>query len=105
MLNNGTLMKSPRLSKTTTGRAIPWTSNLMVDQPTSDAPLPTQDGGRCGNTKTHSLLMRKERSFTCKEMLTLKTETLKPDQETERSTSNGTLSTLMSGRESQEREK
>jgi hypothetical protein len=48
--------------------------------------------------------MRKERLSTFKEMLMLKTETLKPDQRMERSTSNGRSSTLMSGRESQERE-
>jgi hypothetical protein len=51
LLNNGTSMRSQRLSRITTGRATHLTSNQMVDLQTSDALLPTQDGGKCSDIK------------------------------------------------------
>jgi hypothetical protein len=49
--NNGTSMESPRLSRITTGNHTHLISNQTVDQPMSDALLPTQDGGKCGDLK------------------------------------------------------
>jgi hypothetical protein len=70
----------------------------------SDAPLPTQDGGRCSDTKVPQLSTRKERSWKSKVMLILKTETLASINNKTVSGNNGTLSTLMNGRENQEKE-
>jgi len=47
--NNGTSTRSPRPSRTTTGSLTHLTSNPTVAPQTSDAPLPTQDGGRCSD--------------------------------------------------------
>jgi hypothetical protein len=49
--SNGTLMVSPRPSRTTTGNLIHLTSKEMVAHPTSDVLLPTQDGGNSSDTK------------------------------------------------------
>jgi hypothetical protein len=49
-LNNGTLMRSPRPSRTTTGSHTHSTSKVMEIAATSDAQQPTQDGGRCSTT-------------------------------------------------------
>jgi hypothetical protein len=65
-LNNGTSMVSPRLSRTTTGNLIHLISNPMVDQPISDVPLPTQDGGKSLEMKEDSLPMKKERLLKSK---------------------------------------
>jgi len=102
--NNGTSMKSLRLSRTTTGRLTHLISNPTEDQAISDALLPTQDGGRCSDTKVPQLSTRKERSWKSKAMLILKTETLVSIDNKMVSGNNGTLSTLMNGRENQERE-
>jgi hypothetical protein len=45
--NNGTSMRSPRPSRTTTGSLTLSISNRTEDHPISDAQLPTQDGGKC----------------------------------------------------------
>jgi len=66
--SNGTLMKSPRLSRTTTGSHTHLISNQMVDLQTSDVLQPTQDGGNSSNTKMALSPMRKERSSKFKEM-------------------------------------
>jgi hypothetical protein len=60
-LNNGTLIKLPRLSRTTTGRVTPSTFNPMEVQPTSDVPPLTQDGGRSSKLKVDTLSMRRAR--------------------------------------------
>jgi hypothetical protein len=52
--NNGTSMVFQRPSRTTTGNLTHLISNLMVDQPTSDVPLPTQDGGNSGDMRMDS---------------------------------------------------
>jgi hypothetical protein len=56
--NNGTLMESPRLSETTTGNLTHLISNQMVTAITSDALLPTQDGGKSSDTRTVTLSTR-----------------------------------------------
>jgi len=76
--NNGTSMESLRPSRTTTGSLTHLIFNQMVDQPISDAQLPTQDGGNSSDMKVDSLSMRKERlwKFKTKELIQmLKTET------------------------------
>jgi hypothetical protein len=72
-------MESQRPSRTTTGNLIHLTFNQMVDQPISDVPLPTQDGGKSSEHKVDSLSMREERFLKFKikkKPLMLKTETL-----------------------------
>jgi hypothetical protein len=97
--SNGTSMESPRPSRTTTGNHTLLTSNQMVDQPMSDVPLPTQDGGNSGELKEDTLSMRKAK------FLKFKTRTLTPMPKTETSRSaievmtldnNGRLFTLTS---------
>ena len=62
--NSSTSTMSPRLSDHNNGRTMPWQSNPMVIQPTSDLhQVSIQDGGRCSECKTHTLLTRKERSW------------------------------------------
>jgi hypothetical protein len=61
LLNNGISMESPRLSRTTNGRATHLISNQMEDQTTWDAQLPTQDGGKCSDSKITMWSMREER--------------------------------------------
>jgi hypothetical protein len=48
-------MRSPRPSRTTTGRATHLIYNLTEAQATSDVPLPIQDGGNCSDTKVPQL--------------------------------------------------
>jgi hypothetical protein len=91
LLNNGISMKSPRLSRITTGSHIPLISNLMVAQTTLDAQPLTQDGGKCSDTKVPQLSTRKERFWKFKEELTKKTETLVSILNPTKSTNNGTL--------------
>jgi hypothetical protein len=59
--NNGGSMKNQRPSRTTTGSLTHLTSKAMVDQATLDVPLPTQDGGKCSDTKELSLPMKRVR--------------------------------------------
>jgi hypothetical protein len=59
--NNGTSMESPRQSRTTNGSHTHSTSNQTEDQPISDAPLPTLDGGNSSDMKVDSLSTKKER--------------------------------------------
>jgi hypothetical protein len=91
-LNNGTSMVSQRPSRTTTGSHTHLISNPTVDQPTSDVPLPTQDGGKSGETKVVSLSMRKERYLrfkTKKTTLIWNQETFKLETEEKTSDNNG----------------
>jgi len=104
LLNSGTSMRSPRLSRTTTGNPTLLTSNPTEDQATLDALPLTQDGGNSSDTKEFQLSMRKARSLKSKAMLIKKTETLVSTHRTMESTNNGILSMLMNGRENQERE-
>jgi hypothetical protein len=60
-VNNGISTVSLRLSRATSGSLTHSTSKETVDQATSDALLPTQDGGKCGDLKEDILLTRKER--------------------------------------------
>jgi hypothetical protein len=59
--NNGTSITFQRQSRTTNGNHTLLTSNLMEDQPISDAPLPTQDGGNSSDTKEPTLSMKDQR--------------------------------------------
>jgi hypothetical protein len=59
--NNGISITFQRLSRITTGNLTHLISNQMEDQATSDAPLPTQDGGNSSDTKEHSLSMKEKR--------------------------------------------
>jgi hypothetical protein len=59
--SNGTSMRCPRLSRITTGSPTHLISKATEDQATSDVPQPTQDGGRCSDTKELLLETRKER--------------------------------------------
>jgi hypothetical protein len=104
LLNNGTSMRSQRPSRTTTGRATHSISNPMVDQPMSDAQLPTQDGGKCSDTKVLQSSMKEERSWKFKETLIKRTETSVSTSNKMDSGNNGTLSMLTNGRENQEKE-
>jgi hypothetical protein len=94
-------MKSPRLSRTTTGNLTHLTSNQTVDQLTSDVLLPTQDGGNSSDIKVLKLSTRKVRLLKFKVNLITKTETLLLEIEITKSTNNGILSMLMNGRENQ----
>jgi hypothetical protein len=102
-LNNGTLTKSQRPSRTTTGSLTHLTSKAMEDHLTSDVLQPTQDGGNSSNTKTPMSPMKKERSSKFKEMLMQKTETLWSTIKELQSINNGISSMQMNGRENQER--
>ena len=103
-VNNGTLMKYPRLSRVNNGSHIHLIFKEMEPLPILDAQLQTQDGGKCSNMRDNLLPTRKERSFTSRVMSMLKIETLKLKTRTMESTSNGILYTLMNGRVNQERE-
>jgi hypothetical protein len=104
-LNNGTLTKSQRPSRTTTGSLTHLTFNQTEDQQISDVLQPTQDGGNSSNTKTPMSPMKKERSSKFKEMLMQKTETLWSTIKELQSINNGISSMQMNGRENQERVK
>jgi hypothetical protein len=77
---NGSSMESQRPSRTTTGSHTHLIFNPTVDQPMSDALLPTQDGGKSGDLKVVSLSTRKVRFLKFK----TKTLTLTPRTETSR---------------------
>jgi hypothetical protein len=101
----GSSMELIRLSETTTGRTMPWSSNLMVVDNTSKSQVEsTQDGGRCGEMKLHSLSMIKERYLISKVVLILKADIFSPGTSMERLTSNGKLSMLTSIQKNQRRE-
>jgi len=102
--NNGSSMKSQRLSRITNGRITHLTSKEMEHQLTLDAPLPTQDGGNSLDTKINLSPMKKERSLRFKEILMLNKEISLWVTKQLLSINNGTLSMLMNGRENQERE-
>jgi len=99
--NNGTSTRSPRPSRTTTGSLTHSTSNPTVAPQTSDAPLPTQDGGRCSDWRELTSQTREERFWKSKEVLMLRTETLVLTLCKTKSTNNGISSMLMNGRENQ----
>jgi hypothetical protein len=75
LLNNGISMKSQRLSRTTTGSHIHLIFNPTVTLLTSDALQPTQDGGRCSDTRKFMLPMREEKFWMLLETSIRKTET------------------------------
>jgi hypothetical protein len=90
-------MESLRLSRTTTGNLTLLTFKETVDQPTSDVPLQTLDGGKSSELRKDSLSTIKERSLkfkTKKKPQMLKTETLWLTPETRISDNNGRLSML-----------
>ena len=64
--SNGTLMEYQRHSRIITGSHTLLTFNPTVDQPTSDVPLPIQDGGNSGELKEVILSTREERSLKFK---------------------------------------
>jgi hypothetical protein len=75
-LNNGTSMKSQRLSRTTTGNHTHLTSNPMEDQATSDAPLLIQDGGNFSRLMEHMWkILETQKCLQSQEELTMKTGT------------------------------
>ena len=94
-LNNGSSMELPRLSETITGNHTHLTSNRTEAQATSDAPLPTQDGGNSSDmiTQLPLSIMREEKLLKLLEVLMLRTEILVLMLRTTRSTNNGTSST------------
>ena len=97
-LNNGTLTKCPRPSRTITGSLTHLTSKEMVDQPTSDAQPQTQDGGNFSELTVDILSMRKERLLKLKTRTTLlieKTTTSKLETREVILDNNGTSSMLM----------
>jgi hypothetical protein len=59
--SSGSSMRFPRPSRITTGSHTLLISRATVTVAISDAPLPTQDGGRCSITKEPLLRMKKER--------------------------------------------
>jgi hypothetical protein len=61
VVSNGTSMVSLRPLRAMPGNLTLLISNLTVDQQMSDALLPTQDGGKCGDLKEDILSTRKER--------------------------------------------
>jgi len=61
LLSNGTSMEFPKLSRTTIGNPILLIFNPMEVQITSDALPPTQDGGKCSDSKTTTSSTREER--------------------------------------------
>jgi hypothetical protein len=80
------------------------TSNPTEDQPTSDAPLPTQDGGNSSNTKDQLSLTREERFLKLLEKLTVKTKTSVLTHRLMKFTNSGIFFTLMNGKENQSKE-
>jgi len=99
LLNNGSSMKFPRPSRTTTGNHIHLISNQMEIQTMLDALQQIQDGGNYSNMKIISLKTRKEKSWKSKVMLMLKTETSLCINLMEELTKCGMLYMLMNGRE------
>jgi hypothetical protein len=73
--NNGSSMKSQRLSRTTNGSLTHLTFKEMEHQLTLDVLLPTQDGGNFSDIKVPLSLMKKEKSSRFKVMLMLNKET------------------------------
>ena len=74
-VNNGTSMRSPRLSRITNGSHTHLTFKETEPLPMSDAQLLTLDGGRCSDMRIISSGTKKVRYSISKEMLMLKTET------------------------------
>jgi hypothetical protein len=97
-------MRSQRLSRTITGNPTLLISNPTVDQPTSDAPLPTQDGGNSSNTKDQLSLTREERFLKLLVKLMVKTKTSVLTHRLMKFTNSGIFFTLMNGRENQLKE-
>jgi hypothetical protein len=98
---------SPRPSRTTTGSLTLLIFNPTEDHQTSDALLPTQDGGNCSDLKADLSSTRKERSLKFKtkdSILIPRTETSKLLTEEMISDNNGTSSMLMNTK-NQRREK
>jgi hypothetical protein len=85
---------------------MPWIFNPMVDHLTSEShQVSTPDGGRCSDMSTTLLSsMIMERLWTCRKMLTWKTEMLKYKTFMENSTNNGMSSMLTNYQQSQRRE-
>jgi len=98
LLNNGTSMRSPRPSRTTTGRATHSISNPTVDLTTLDALQLTQGGGKCSNTKELQLSTREEKFWKSSETLMLNRETLVLTNNRTVSGNNGTSCMLTNGR-------
>jgi hypothetical protein len=104
-VNNGTLMKSPRLSRVNNGSHIHLISKEMVDQPMLDVQLQTADGGNSLRRKVPSSEISRMLRY-----LMFKVELMESKrislfiQLMEESINNGTLSTLMNGRVNQSRE-
>jgi len=60
--NNSGLMRSARLSETTTGRIIALIFKVTEEVTISEQPLAsTQDGGRCSDTEITLLPMKEEK--------------------------------------------
>jgi hypothetical protein len=74
--SNGTSTVSPRPSRTTTGNLTLLIFNPTEDHQTSDALLPTQDGGKFSDTKVPQSLTTKVRLLKYKVESIKRTETL-----------------------------
>jgi hypothetical protein len=104
-VNNGTLMKSPRLSRVNSGSHTHLISKEMEDQQMLDVQLQIADGGNSSRRKEHSSeISRMLRYLMSKVELMENKRTSKFIQLMEESTNSGILSTLMNGRVSQSRE-
>lgn len=102
--NNGSLMVYQRLSRINSGNHTLLTFNQMEDQPISDVPQLTLDGGNYSNTKIPLLSMKEEKLWTFYQTEMLRTKTSKYIPNMEESTNNGILSMLTNGKVNQERE-
>jgi hypothetical protein len=104
-VNNGTLMKSPRLSRVNNGSHIPLIFKETEDQQMLDVQLQTADGGNSSRRKEPSSeISRMLRYLMSKVELMESKRISKFIQLMEESTNSGILSTLMNGRVSQLRE-
>jgi hypothetical protein len=103
--SNGTSMKSPRLSRITTGNPTHLTFKETEVQPTSDAQPLTLDGGNFSDLMELSLeTSRIVKYLTFKEVLTVRIRISLFILLMEKSINSGILSILMNGRESHKKE-
>ena len=101
LVSNGTSIKFLRQSRATNGSLTHLIFKATVVQPTLDALLLTQDGGKFGDTKELILSMRKERSWKFKVEKMLSKETLLLVTKDPNFTNNGTSSMLMNTKKNQ----
>jgi hypothetical protein len=101
---HGNSMESPRLSNLTITEATHSPFQIVEETANSELEEPHQDGGNSSDTKTDGLSMREERLWMSMVAEMMKTETSLFGINMVDSTSNGTSSIKINGREIQERE-